>query len=849
MKLSINWICDYLDISDIPVENLAGRLTLAACEVDGYEEVFGQLDEVIAAKVLEVKKHPDADKLHVCQVDTGNGMVQIVTGAVNIRENTIVVLAPIGATLPSENGNLRIKKAKLRGVESSGMLCSAGELGLQDLIPDKEGILILSDDKNSQICDIPDICEFIEPGMKLSELLPIKDTILDIDNKSITHRPDLWCHYGFAREIAAIYNRDIESNPLDAEERKSDNTLPIKKIDILDESADAYYGATCSGVKVTESPFWMRVRLHSIGQRPINNVVDASNYLLFELGQPNHAFDASTLKSSTITVAKAGKSAKIKEFTTLDEVKRKIPEGSILIYDGDVKDGEAVALGGVMGGLHSSVADTTTDLFLESATFPRESIRKTVSGTQLRTDSSMRFEKGQDPAKAKGALYRLVNILSLTCPDIKMGKISGESPNGPKENVINVTLSFLRSRLGFEIEDERVRDILTRLNYRITVEKKGDSLSYKVTAPTYRSRYDITIAEDIVEELGRLFGYDNIEPVPANTAAIAPPINRERALERSTKEFFITGGNYFETRNYSFAHPEDNRIFSLDGLKVLNPIMEDRDRMRVSQIPGIIRQAAFNQDRFTEVKLLELGRVFFKDPKKPKEDIAREEKRISLISLSPEKKKKGHEDDDPAYKEFLSLRNTVENYLQTYCGEVTVALRAPQKESMDPEELFYSTPYLHPGCAVVFVHKSGETLGYAGLLHPGVQADLDLKRPAAIADLFFDRIYSTFEKMRKETNYIPPSVFPDSDFELSVVMEDRASTALVVETIRSLKIPEIENIELLSIYRGEPLPSDKQSASYRVRCSRNDRTLTGDELQDILNKTIAALNKKGLALR
>lgn len=843
-----------MDISDIPIENLASRLTLATCEVDGFEEIFSHLDKIIIARVISVKPHPDADRLHICQVDIGDEKIQIVTGAENIRENVYIALAPVGSEIPGPEGVLKIKKAKLRGVESSGMMCSVKEMGLEDFIDDNGGIIILDDENDPSRADTPGLHNTLTPGSKISDFFPLKDTIIDIDNKSITHRPDLWCHFGFAREIAALYRREIRFNPL-KNEVQEDSSLPEKEIIIEDDSAKAYFGAFCSGVAIAPSPIHIRARLSAIGQRPINNIVDATNYLMFELGQPNHAFDASELKSDKITVARHGHSVKTPEFTTLDEIKREIPEGSVMIMDGDASKGTAVALGGIMGGLHSGINDNTTRLFLESATFHREHIRRTVSGTQLRTDSSMRFEKGQDPAKARPALHRLVTIVRESCPDAKLGPISGHSPESAVNNIVHVSLRFLRSRLGFEISDEQVRDVLARLHFEISDEgeSSGDGPVYKIVAPTFRSQYDVSIPEDIVEELGRIHGYDNIDPVPPHTECLAFEPDRERMFERMSRDHFIRSGAFHETRNYSFASKEDNELFKLDGLKIVNPVMSEQDRMRVSQIPGILRQLAFNQDRFENVRLMELGRVFLKDPNLPKDHIAIEERRLSLSVLSERIKGSASRDDEPVFRLFLTVRSLIESYLEEYAPGFTVEnITRDEKASEKKEDrfaLFHEAPYLHPGCAVRFKNSEGTTLGYAGILHPGFEQSFDLKRPAVVADLFFDTVYQSYENSRKAVNYEPPSVFPDSDLEFTVVVDEEISTAGPVETIRSLNIAEVQSTDLLTVYRGEPLPSGKKAVSYRVKCAHKGGTLSGDEVQGILERMIEGLKKSGYPLR
>lgn len=863
MKLSLNWINDYTDLSNISTGELVNRLTLSTCEVDGVEETFAHLDQIVAARILDIKKHPDADKLSICTVDAGTlGVLKIVTGAKNVKAMTVVALAPIGAKIPKPDGeSLEIKQAKLRGEDSYGMLCSAGELGLEKILGEHDGIMILEDPGTEPMEEaIHKSPNSVKPGTRLSELFPVHDTVLDIDNKSITHRPDLWCHFGFAREIAAVFRLKINYDPLEKVKLKEHKNLPEKEIVIEEGAAKAYFGLHVTGTRVEETPLWMKARLAAIGQKSINNIVDVSNYVMFELGQPNHAFDARTLKTGTITVARNGLHKKIQQFTTLDEETRPLPKDSIMILDGDAKTGEMVALGGIMGGLHSSIAPDTTDLFLESATFPRERIRRTISSMQLRTDSSQRFEKGQDPLKAKPALARMVELLQETCPHLKAGVVTGSEPEGPVQNKIEITLEYLRERLGFRIKEKEVEDILGRLHFDVkSGENKKGEIRFKLKAPTFRSQYDITIPEDIVEELGRIYGYDNIEPSPSLAPVISLNVNLERVLERNLKNFFIHNGHYHETHNYSFARPDDNEIFGMTGLKILNPIMKDMDRMRLSQIPGIIRQAAGNQDRFSDVRLLELGRIYVKDPGLKKNEIAVEQKHATMIHVPPFVREKGiHQDESYLFKAFLNLRELIEEYLRETAGAFHIrfiedAGKKPEVDAGKRESVYdalRSTPYLHPGCAVKFVSDASEKIiAVAGILHPSFEKRYDLKRGAIVAQIYVDDIFPLFDVHRKRTDYAPPSVFPDSTFELSLVMNSDDSTAAPVDIIRSLNIPELRKVDLLTVYRGEPLPEEKKSASFEVTCGRNNGTLSGDELQTIMDRMIEALAEKGFPLR
>lgn len=917
MKLSLNWLNDYVDLSDVPIADLVDRLTLAVCEVEGVEKVFTHLDQIHVAKIESIAKHPDADRLNVCQVQDGKNTHQIVCGAPNVRAGMFAPLAIVGARLPKADGEcLEIKPAKLRGVASNGMLCSPGELGLTPLTGEIDGLIDL---ERLPVGD----GSALKHGSPLGNILPLKDTVLDIDNKSITHRPDLWCHFGFAREIAGIYGKKLKYDPLTKRAKlqaKTDNKLSAKKIVIETGAAKAYYGRALAGVTVGPAPLYMQARLMNVGQRPINNIVDASNYVMLELGQPNHTFDAKTLKSDTVTIALANASAKnktgatssnlkLKTFTTLDGQSRELPENTILILDGAAgAKPNPVALGGIMGGESSGVADDTTELFLESATFPRERIRPAIARLGLRTDSAQRFEKGQDPAKAKPALDRLAELIAETCPNLAQGKTTGSSPEKESRNKVTVALSFLQSRLGFAISEKLVKNILSRLNFEIQAkaaksptktgakkksagQKAESDTIFQITAPTYRSQYDIGIPEDIVEELGRVYGYDNVEPQPP-TAVVQPTLqNRERHLGNRIKTILATAGGYSEAYGYSFATTADNEAFTgnimydawsetpdaatmpagpgIAALTLKNPVFMDRPELRLSQLPGLLRQTAGNQDRFADVRLFEFGRVYYKkaaDVKKPV--LATESKRFTLVHLpsgagsksAPPAPTTGESgatgiqaalEDRPEFQALLEMRAFLTRMFGEIAFDGSVSFRAADLSSGPVPA------WLHPGATLEIVTSPGphdgktspRILGHLGILHPAVQNDSELKRAAVVADLDYTAVFALADEARHRIAYRPPSVYQDSHFEISLIMDDDAGTHRPVELIHDLKLPEIGEIRMLTVYRGASLPAGKKSVSYELRAARDGGTLTGEELQALLDRIVARLTEHGFPLR
>ncbi|MCB1324910.1 MAG: phenylalanine--tRNA ligase subunit beta [Leptospiraceae bacterium] len=848
MKLSIDWLNDFVSLEQVTTEELVHRLTMSTCEVEDVIQAFSHLTIVRVARVEKVERHPNADRLSVCTVNAGQkSPLSIVCGAPNVQAGMLVPLAPIGARLPRENDVLEIKPTTIRGVESQGMLCSAAELGTEEITGAVDGLLDLAGLGPAK------------PGQALNELLPLNDTILEIDNKSITHRPDLWCHLGFAREIAAIFGRPLSFDPLAKTEAAAtarlsrpaqklktppkNPKLAAKKIEIEDGAADAYYGACLAGVHIGPSPLWVQARLLNVGQRPINNVVDASNYLMFEIGQPNHTFDLEVLSKDTISVCKNQGPHRLKRYTTLDGVDRELPEAAILIRDGD-RSGPVLALGGVMGGQSSGVRESTTGLFLESATFAREHIRRTLSATGLRTDSAIRFEKGQDPAKAKPALERLAALIRESCPETRLGKVTGSSPRGPKKNAISVSLAFLRSRLGFEIGAAEVSDILGRLNFEVARSGSGDAVVFKLRAPTFRSRHDVSIPEDIVEELGRMYGYDNIEPRAPLVAADSIPINRETDLRNRLKRSLASAG-FTETYGYSFVPEADNELAGVAGVALKNPVFQDRPQMRGALLPGLLRQAALNQDRFDIVSLFELGRTYHVGRAYAKgltttlmqslETPVLEENHLAIATLQP--RIHAVSKDASLLDLFLDFRARLEQILVPLLGPFE--WKRPPKQSV----------FFHPGCHLELLAPDGVLLGAIGLAHPLALKHVELKRDCLLADLHFEACFTAAEKHRRSSDYQPPSIFPDSYFELSLLLSDDAGTEGPVQIAHGLKIEELRRMELLTIYAGDPIPPGKKSVSYRVTCGSEKGTLGSEQTQRIMERVVKALGDAGYPLR
>lgn len=788
MKLSWNWLKDYVDLGDVTVDAAVRRLTLSTCEVEEWGECFPHFSDVTIGEVRKKEKHPDADRLSVCTVDLAGEERVIVCGAPNVDAGQFVAVALPGTTLP---GGLKIKEARIRGVASSGMICSSTELGVVDFLGESDGILVLSGAAKLK-------------GEPLQKLYPLHDTILSIDNKSITHRPDLWGHAGFARELSILLDKKWLFNPF----QEKPVLAPEGEISVDRGPAHAYYGATVEEIRIRPSPAFMQARLYILGQRAINNVVDASNYVMFELAQPTHAFDLSRLKAKKIQVETA-KQAKRKELALLGGETIDLPEQALIITAGD----EAMALAGIMGGKESATQPDTHSLFLESATFPRESIRKTLQECPLRTESAIRFEKGQDPQKALPALYRLLKLLRLTCPNLKVTGLVGDHTR-PPPTVIHTRLSFINSRLGLGLKSSEVKSLLTPAGF--TVKGNKDDLS--VGVPSFRSWYDVTVPEDLVEEVGRLHGYDKLRPLPPLIPATPIKQNPVRILEREIKMLLLARG-FTETYNYSFASPEHNRRLAKQAITLANPVHTAHSEMRLSLTPGLLGQLRLNQDHPAEVRLFELGRVY----RYRNGDLPEERSHFSAV-IMPEKGKGESED----------LLFALRKELEILCRQFQVPLRLE----------YGLAPFFHPRACLKLLCPAGE-IGQAGLISPVDLREFELRRRVA---LFYVDLEMLLEN-RQTPSYQKVETHPDSHFEITVLMPVREDTSAPVRVIQAMGLKDVRDITLLDIYTGSPLKEEEQAVSYRFTCRSKEHTLERAELQALLDTIVTELQKKGYPLR
>lgn len=830
MKLSYNWLNEFVDLAGIAPKDLADLLTMKTCEVEGFAEFMAHMNTIKVAHIDELTKHPDADKLRICKVNIGSEILQIVTGAANVEQGKKFPVAGVGVTLPDGR---TMQKAKLRGVESFGMLCSGNELGITQL-----------NYAPAQIDGLMSLPDGFKTGAPLSDYFGKPDVIFDIDNKSITHRPDLWCHFGFAREIAALLGKPLKKNPevhggtgsaagtTPSERQTEEATFKVvtkaglPTIEIEKQAAIVYCGAELAGFKVEPSPLSTQLRLLSIGQKPINNVVDASNYVLFEIGQPNHAFDRDKI-GNLVRVSYSKKGEKI---ALLDGSTHELPEGLVLIRDGE----KASALAGVMGGLGSETTDATKRLFLESATFPRAEIRKTVAKTGIRSDSSQRFEKAQNPEKARAGIFRFAEILSASQPGLELSEIvevKTEDFSGAK--TITVTNAFIDQKLGkIAHRPASNTEILKRLNFAVT--EKGDTL--EVTPPAYRKWFDITIAEDIVEEIGRYIGYKEIAIEPALVACETPRAqNAQRILEHELRN--LCAGTLALNESYAYAfHGEadlkadEHFCSAADAMAMQNALHSDLNYLRISPLPGLLRAVHGNYREDGNTRLFEVERIFLPAADK---SLARTEAYFLAGAFTSTM-------EPPAALEEL----------RAMVGEILAS-----RGIMRHEQVFANSSdgIFHPGRSGSAGTKD-KKIFRLGEIHPKVLGEFGIKERVYYFDALLSDLLPSADAV---SSYRPPFTFPAVDFELTLVMPARAEfTALreaagVLQPLvrRDLDKTVLTAFAHLSTFTGGNLKSDEKAVSVRATWRNPTRTLTPDEVKKMQDGLISRMQKAGFSLR
>ncbi len=780
MKFSYNWIRELVPGLEADPKELMKLITMKTAECEGVEEYAPWLGAVCVAELLETAPIEGSHNVKAV-VDAGPeyGRKTVVCGAPNCRAGVFTAYVPPGITVA---GGKHVRSARIAGIESEGMLASGDELGINR---DHEGILELAG---------------VKPGDAIPGCPP--DFVIEVDNKSLTHRPDLWGHHGMAREVAAITAGRL-ADPADLSLIPAGE--PAWHVDIRDfELCPRYSALVFEGVQVGPSPLWLQERLEAIGLNPISNVVDVTNYIMAELAEPMHAFDADWLRGNTIIVRRAAEGEK---FDALNGESYVLSPTNLVIADAR----GAVALAGVIGGAGSAINDSTTRIVLESANFQAANIRKTSSGLKIRTDASMRFEKAQDPANTVRALARAVALLQEVCPGIRLagGLVDSWQP-APAPAPIDLPMAWLMKKLGRPMEAAEVRRILESLEFTVDEPQPG---VFRVQVPSWRATKDVTIKDDLLEEVGRMVGYANVPPQAPLQPVKQPWVNEERLFHHHVRELTAAQG-FTESYNYSFISEEMARRFGLEPaahLKVANPISSEQGLMRMSLLPGIHKNILDNVRFSSSFRLFEIGNEIHK-----REGGALPREIPHLMAAVYAK------DDGKAA--LFELKRLAE-CLMPGCSTLPCEAR----------------PYEHPARSASITWR-GAQLARLVELHPSL---VEAGR-AAVLDLDLGAMFELGPEAKK---YTPLRRYPSSEFDLSVVVGLRELCGTVEAQIREAAGTPCDRVAFLYAYQGKPLPEDRQSLSFRVTVSASDHTLSNDEVTAVRNAIIERLRAAGYELR
>jgi phenylalanyl-tRNA synthetase beta chain len=807
MKLPLSWLREFVDV-DASVDEIAHRLSVAGLVVESIETIAPRFQGVVVARVVEAGRHPNADRLSLCQVDAGaKGHFSVVCGAPNVRTGMIAALAVVGARLAgmaSDSGEPHfesvppLEAAIIRGVRSEGMLCSERELGLS---AEHGSILVLPDDA--------------PVGHDLADYMHLADTVLDVE---ITpNRGDCLSIVGLAREVAALFGAPLKvKRPRRAPASRAAAVSFTVDIDAPD-LCPRYAALPMTGVKLGTSPMWMRRRLELCGMRALNNVVDATNYVMLETGQPLHAFDLDKIDGRRIVVRRAHGD---REFTTLDGIKRALEPDDLMIAD----TAKPLAIAGVMGGLNSEVSNETRTILLESAYFEPASIAKTARRLGLRSEASYRFERNIDRAGQTAALARVADLIATNAGSRMAGSMADidARPNPSREIVLE--LDAMASLLGVAIKPDLIRRRLKSLGARVAAGGRG---ALKVTPPPWRA--DVNEPADLAEEVARLSGLDDIPSVlPRRIAAIAP-VSREGAFFTGTREVLI-GAGLSEAMTIAFIAPADNERYTGVAanpapVRVQNPLSAELGEMRLSLMPGLLTALRFNLNReATSFHVFELGKVFAMNG-----DVAGERQTLGAVSYGPYVHAAIGEHGIDAG--FFTMKGIVETYFAAIGLAGRVSFRAA-----DPARV----PFLHPGRAAEVV-MDDSPIGYVGEIHPADAMRLDLNAPCAVSELDLTNLLSYGFAPRKAIE--TPPRFPAIRRDVALVIDRNFPADLVIKTTWEVATPLLENVEVFDVYVGTAVAQGKKSIALACRYRAKDRTLTDEEV----NRVHAALVERACA--
>ena len=792
MYISINWIKDFVNLDGIDIKGLINKFTMSTAEVEGIIEYGNNTKNVVVGKILSVENVENSTKLHKVLVDIGDEKVNCICGAPNVKEGIKIAFAKDGSLV---NG-VEIKRTTIAGHESCGMCLSEKELGISD---DHSGIMILDD--NTKV------------GIDIKEIIPLDDIIYEVDNKSLTNRPDLWGHYGIAREIAAITGRELK--PLEVADLEKYNNLDKLKISIENKDECYRYSAlTIDNVTKKQSSYKMKTRLTYCGLRPISLLVDMTNYIMLELSQPMHAFDKHFIKSINVKTLKEPE-----EFTTLDNTKRNLDTGTLMIYN----ENTPVAIAGVMGGKDTQITDETNSLFLESANFDAVVVRKTASKLGLRTDASSRYEKTLDPELTKIAVERFVKVLKDEDENITVSSsFSDVYLNKYPVIKIDITREYINNKIGAEFTLERIVEVLESLKFKVEVK---DNNSITIEVPSFRATKDVSGKADIIEEISRVYGYDNIIP-QTNLWKVFPVREDEiRTLEYSSKKMLAEKFGLSEVHSYVWYDTKLNNELGIkvaDNIKIVNGLNRADSTLRANMAPTMLYAIYKNIKNYNEFGIFEIGRTF---EYLHNGENCEEYKVLAIAKTSTTKTEE---------ELLFELKSMIDSITKV---NKNIYLEYVKNDSIKEN-------YIHPVNSFI-LKFNGINLGYISTLNPRVRDNINPKSNIVIAEIRID-LLSDIPK--EPIVYKEISRYQTVDFDFSIIVDKDVKYSQIESVINSSNLTYLQEYNLIDVYENEEKLKDKKNITIRFKVGAYDKTLTKEEIDEEREKLITNLDKNGMKI-
>lgn len=805
MKLSLSWIRDYVNIPEtIDLKQLAYDLTMSTVEVEDVEDLARRFDHMLVGVIEKIEAHPNADKLRVCKVDIGGGEIKdIVCGGSNLAEGMRVAVSCPGAVVRwhGEGEPVVIKNSKLRGVESFGMICASDEIGLGDLFP------------ASQEAEILDLSTFDVPaGTSLADALDMNDILLEIDNKSMTNRPDLWGHYGIAREIAALYNL-----PLTRIEPYKTDVQSDFKVEITDpDRCTRYIGVEMSGVEVKPSPYRMQNRIWKAGMRPINALVDITNYCMLATGNPTHAFDANHIKDHIVVRPAAEGEA----LTLLNGRELQLCEDDLVITDAE----GPVALAGVMGGSKDSILPDTTRVILEVANFESTGIRRTALRYDNRTEASSRYEKAIDPERCDQALALSMQYFTELYPEMKVTGYCDRYVKPLECAQIDVNLPWLAKRLGKNLSNDVISKKLTLLGFDVEID--GDNMH--VTAPTWRSTGDISMKDDIMEEVARMYGYDHFEATEFTTAFTGAINQKDQDLLRNIKEYLAIRCGMQEVYTYPWMSDTFVKAVLQDTegvLRLSTPPAPDLSYIRSSLLPNLCEAVVKNERYFNDFSIFEEAQVFFdrnySSPYDETESLPEQRRHIGAAFASSEKN----------ITDLFREAKGVLEYMPRYTHMEAFTFRQETK------------PVWADNIVWLNICLGDEKIGDLGLLAKKVSMECGIKN---LSVLLFELDATKLKPLKSRTNsFAHLAQYPETDYDISMLFDSNVMWTEIYDAILGKKKASalLKGAAFVDEYRGKQIPAGKKSVTIRLTIGSDEKTLTSQEIENAANQVMKKLGK------